>query len=246
LWSTFGYNCFLLFFPASKFILIFTFHFFEKFTFHFLNYNLTWAGSSSHGQSALRLRSARPCSADQRFKEHFQPLNVAAPAKIYDDFVSLPPYLLPVNLQSPTEDLFKQVRTVVAGAPSWRLAVDAADTKLIDVPNSYAEKVVECCFAKFGFRPESMSVGQTASGLGLVGRSYVAHWRPLRRVIQRNDKWVINQGTITVQAETDEAVEVEHFTSFQNRFWAWPFVLILWLIPPYRIRPPFDGEDELR
>jgi hypothetical protein len=184
-----------------------------------------------------------------RLNEHFQPLKVAAPAKIYDDSVSLPPYLLPVNLQSPTEDSFQQVRTVVTCAPelmtdALRRAVDAADAKLIDVPSSYTETVVEGCFAKFGFRPESMSAGQSASGLGLVGTWYVAHRRPLRRVIRRDGKWVINQGTITVRAGTDEAVEVEHFIPFRNRFWAWLFwlfALILRLIPPYQIKPPSDG-----
>lgn len=174
----------------------------------------------------------------RKIRTHFPVFKIAVPTAPYPENVTIPPFLIPLNMNN-FEHLVNSLQatqTVIVCDKKYHTqnlirACEKAETKLILAYFAYPQLAIESVFSKFSFVPQEMEAHQQASGIGLRAFWAIAHspkWVSLPQLHQ--NKWTIEQDTVPVSG-----VNVKHRIEFQSRFFAllfWFFAILTRIIWP--------------
>lgn len=178
----------------------------------------------------------------KKIRTYFPVLKIAAPTAPYPENVTIPPYLVPLNMNN-VEQLSNSLQVTQAVIVcdkkyhTQRLieACEKAGTKLILAHSAYPRVAIESVFGKFSFVPEEMEAHQEASGISLTAFWAIAHsekWVSFPQ-LHRN-KWTIEQDPVPVAG-----FNVSHRIEFQSKFFAllfWFFAILTRIIWPFCAR----------
>jgi hypothetical protein len=184
----------------------------------------------------------------KKINDHFHFLNIAVPTGLYKGALVFPPSQIALNLTN-LEQLqisFRLTEVIVSCAPQYatetiQQAARNASAAFINACFSYPEAVIEAACHRLPFKPTRMEATQSASGCSLPDLWVISHqFTPLAMPRQRGGRWLIEQGTVSL-----EAIGVVHRVEFASRFSAvafWLFSLLLrFMYPFFSDRKPYSS-----
>jgi hypothetical protein len=192
-------------------------------------------------------------SVIKKINDHFHFLNIAVPTGLYSGPLVLPPSQIALNLTN-LEQLqvsFRLAEVVVACAPQYATdtilqATGNASCRFINACFSYPEAVIKAACHRLPFTPTRMEATQSASGCSLPDLWVISHQftlLPMPR--QRGDRWLIEQGTVSL-----ETIGVVHSFEFASRLSAlafWIFSLLLrFMYPFFSGKKPYSSSSNWR
>ncbi|KAH0795318.1 hypothetical protein GPJ56_000767 [Histomonas meleagridis] len=201
-------------------------------------FNLLILGPETRiGQSIIR-----------KISDNFHFLNVAVPTGIYKEQTALPPYQIAMNFVNVDQlvDDFSLAEVVISCSPLYsteviKNAAVSAGAKFIDACYSYPQAVIEAACHRLPFHPTMMEASQSASGCSISDFWIISHQLTILPFPHcRNGKWVIEQGTVSL-----EDISVPHHFEFSGKFYAILFWLISlffrFIFPFFHLRKPYTS-----